>query len=241
MDGAIPLIRLLVNADDFGYSRGVNYGIVDAYKYGIVNSTTMLVNMPGTEHAMAIASENPDLKVGVHLTLTCGKAMASNVPSLIKADGSFRMTKDFEDFDQVEIEDVEKEWEKQIEHFLHFGLTPSHFDSHHHIHARPRLLPVVKRLSKKYNLPVRNVFTGSDTDFKVLTDVFLNDFFAENTRSDYFDGLENRVLDGRTVEVMCHPAYIDDALLNGSSYNLDRAKELKILTNTRLPIDIQLL
>lgn len=241
MDGAIPLIRLLVNADDFGYSRGVNYGIIDAYQYGIVNSTTMLVNMPGTEHAMALAKENPDLRVGVHLTLTCGKALASDVPSLTKADGSFRITKDFEDFDQVEIEEVEKEWQKQIEHFLDSGLTPSHFDSHHHIHAQPTLFPVVKRLSTKYELPVRNVFSGSKTDFQVLTDVFLGDFFADNARSDYFDGLENRVLDGSTVEVMCHPAYIDDALLSGSSYHLDRAEELKILTSTRLSEDIRLL
>ncbi|MGM7702602.1 chitin disaccharide deacetylase [Pseudalkalibacillus sp. Hm43] len=235
------MIKLLVNADDFGYSRGVNHGIIDAHRFGIVNSTTMLVNMPGTEHAIELAKENPDLKVGVHLTLTCGRAMASGVPSLVDQDGRFRMTKRFEDFEQVKLDEVDKEWEAQIEYMIQGGLKPSHFDSHHHIHAQPRLLPVVQRLSEKYDLPVRNVFGNKPVGVKLLTDVFFDDFFGEEIRVDYFKQLKRKMTEGQTVEVMCHPAYVDEALLSGSSYHLKRAKELDVLMNTKLDQEFQLL
>ncbi len=235
------MIKLLVNADDFGYSRGVNHGIIDAYRFGIVNSTTMIVNMPGTEHSIELAKENPDLKVGVHLTLTCGRALASDVPSLVEDDGRFRMTKKFEDIDKVQLDEVEKEWEAQIEYMIQAGLKPSHFDSHHHIHAQPRLLPVVQRLSEKYDLPVRNAFGDQVTGVKLLTDIFFDDFFGEEVSANYFEQLKMKERDGQSVEVMCHPAYVDEALLSGSSYHIKRAKELDILMNTQLDQQFQLL
>ncbi|MCF6138498.1 chitin disaccharide deacetylase [Pseudalkalibacillus berkeleyi] len=234
MDGAISLIQLLVNADDFGYSRGVNYGIMDAHKHGIVNSTTMLMNMQGTDQAIELAKENPDLKVGVHLTLTCGKALAPKVPSLTSDDGTFRMTRKFERIEEVRVEDVEMEWSAQIEAFLQTGLVPTHMDSHHHIHGQSKLLSVVKRLSEKYGLPVRNVFGDKKTDLRLLTDIFLADFYKDGVHEGYFDELQNRVKGGTSVEVMCHPAYVDEALLNGSSYHVKRADELTILMNTKL-------
>ena len=68
-------MKLIINADDFGYSNGVNYGIIDAFKNGILTSTTCLTNMPGFNHAIQLAKENPNLGIGIHLTLTCGKPL----------------------------------------------------------------------------------------------------------------------------------------------------------------------
>ncbi|WP_349408340.1 chitin disaccharide deacetylase [Pseudalkalibacillus sp. SCS-8] len=228
------MISLRVNADDFGYSNGVNYGILDTYKYGIVNSTTMLMNMPGTAHAIQIAKENPDLLVGIHLTLTCGSPLTKSVSSLTDSDGQFRMTKSMEEYASIKLDDVEKEWEAQIHSFLETGLMPSHLDSHHHVHGLPRLLPIVKRLSEKYQLPVRNVFTDRDVDLSLLTDVFFSDFFGENVTVRYFKELVNRVEDGQSVEVMCHPAYLDQYVLSNSSYQEKRVEELDILTKVKL-------
>lgn len=62
--------KVIFDSDDFGYSHGVNYGIMDAYQRGILTSTTLMANMPGFEHAVKLRKEMPRLGVGVHLTLT---------------------------------------------------------------------------------------------------------------------------------------------------------------------------
>ena len=83
------MIQLIVNADDFGLTEGTNYGIIDGHINGLVNSTTMMMNMPGTEHAVHLAKEYKTLGVGVHLVLTAGEPLLKNVPSLVGADGLF--------------------------------------------------------------------------------------------------------------------------------------------------------
>ena len=62
-------MRLIINADDFGLSRGANYGIIDAYRNGVVRSTSIMAGMPGFDHAVELLKEYPDLGCGVHLTL----------------------------------------------------------------------------------------------------------------------------------------------------------------------------
>ena len=87
--GGIMMIKLIVNADDFGLTEGTNYGIIDGHINGLVNSTTMMMNMPGTEHAVRLAKEYNLLGVGVHLVLTAGEPLLGDVPSLVGSDGSF--------------------------------------------------------------------------------------------------------------------------------------------------------
>lgn len=77
--------KVIFNSDDFGYSHGVNYGIMDAYQRGILTSTTLMANMPGFEHAVKLRKEMPRLGVGVHLTLTCGKPLLKTVDTLIES------------------------------------------------------------------------------------------------------------------------------------------------------------
>ena len=75
------MIQLIVNADDFGLTEGTNYGIIDGHINGLVNSTTMMMNMPGTEHAVRLAKTYAG--VGVHLVLTAGEPLLKDVPSLV--------------------------------------------------------------------------------------------------------------------------------------------------------------
>ncbi|MDQ0879508.1 putative glycoside hydrolase/deacetylase ChbG (UPF0249 family) [Peribacillus sp. V2I11] len=84
------MIEVLVNADDFGLTKAVNYGILDSHKYGIVNSATIMMNAIATEHAIEIAKKTPSLKVGIHLVLTWGKPLLSDVPSLVDESGFFK-------------------------------------------------------------------------------------------------------------------------------------------------------
>jgi len=228
------MIKLIVNADDFGYSKGINYGIIEAHRNGIVNSTTMMMNMPGVSHAVGLAKENPNLKVGIHLVLTCGKPLLTDVPTLVDQDGFFKKNRDILE-SNISLEELEREWTAQVEKFLETGLTLTHIDSHHHVHTVPRFLPIVQKLSKKYNLSVRRVSDHALEGVPPYSDVFLHEFYGEGATYDYFEKIVTQVQDGQTVEVMCHPGYLDHEVLNNSSYAKDRVTEVEILTSIKLP------
>jgi predicted glycoside hydrolase/deacetylase ChbG (UPF0249 family) len=221
-------IYCIINADDFGYSKGVNYGILEAFQHGIVTSTTMMVNMPGTEHAVRLAKENPAFGVGIHFVLTCGKPILVDVPSLVNEDGEFRK-RDAQLF-YADPGDIERELTAQLETFLSFGLTPTHIDSHHHVHEHPCVFPIVQKLAEQYDLPIRPVRTKKTCHLRAV-DVFLHQFYGRGLTKEYFLSLFDEVNDGQTVEVMCHPAYIDVPLFTGSSYCSERVNELAILTD----------
>ncbi|WP_242161723.1 chitin disaccharide deacetylase [Bacillus cereus group sp. BfR-BA-01522] len=232
------MIQLIVNADDFDLSEGTNYGIIHGHINGIVNSTTMMMNMPAVEHAVRLANEYPSLGVGVHLVLTAGKPLLTNVPSLVDEKTGLFHKQSIVREEKFNPKEVEREWTAQIEKFLSFGLRFTHLDSHHHIHSLPLLHDVMKRLAAKYNVPVRRC-EGERAVFP-FSDVFFCDFYSAGVQKDYFLKLKERVKDEQTVEVMVHPAYIDPELMKRSSYVMDRVKELQILTETRLPEGIEL-
>lgn len=222
--------KWIINADDFGYSKGVNYGIIEAHQNGIVTSATLMVNMPGAEHAVKLAKENPTLGVGIHLVLTCGRPVRDDVPTLVNEKGEFHRLKDLDKY--VSLEDIEREWTSQIEKFFSLGLIPTHLDSHHHVHGHEKIYPIVEKLAKKYALPIRPVKNGKRELHPVqhLCTEFYGDHLSIEKTLDIFD----RLLSYETVELMTHPAYIDVELMAGSSYLFERAKELAILTDAAI-------
>jgi predicted glycoside hydrolase/deacetylase ChbG (UPF0249 family) len=232
------MVKLIVNADDFGYSTGINYGVIESHLHGIVNSATMMMNMSGTKQAIELAKQYPSLKVGVHLVLTCGKPLLNDVKSLVDENGNFNSLSYLMEND-IDLDELEREWIAQMDAFYQAGLTPNHFDSHHHVHGLEKLYPVVKKLSDKYSLPVRN--TNQPSDLPTYSDLFLDDFYGDGISEAYFAELQGRVNDGQTIEVMVHPGFIDQEILIGSSYNIQRAKETYILTHCKLSDSIILL
>lgn len=235
------MIQLIVNADDFGFSSGVNYGIIDTHLNGIVNSATMMMNMEGTEHAIQLAKEHPSLQVGIHLVLTCGKPLLQDVSSLTNEEGFFHSLSDLQSKKEtILLEEVEREWTAQIEKFLSSGVPLTHLDSHHHVHTIGELLPVVQRLSKKYNLPVRANGLEQIQGVEPFSDVALFDFYGDGLGAEYFNKLGERYSQPTKVEVMTHPAYLDTALLKGSSYTYKRIEEVDLLKAVVLPEGVQL-
>src|SRR5436190_16944781 len=83
--------RLIINADDFGRSQSINEAIVRAHREGVLTSASLMMNEPACAEAVALAKENPNLGIGLHLTLLCGHAaLARNeIPGLINAQGEF--------------------------------------------------------------------------------------------------------------------------------------------------------
>lgn len=227
------MTKLVINADDFGYSKGVNLGIIEAYKYGVVSSTTMMTNMPGAAHAAALALETEGIGVGIHLVLDCGKPLSQHVPSLVDEKGYFLKIDQL--IERATKEDIEKELTSQIEKFLSFGLTPTHLDGHHHIHGYEEVYPIVEGLAKAYDLPIRKVSadpTHTSNLYLKTTEAFFHTFYGEDLEVSLLLDLINQSASYETVEIMCHPAFIDEPLLRGSSYSLPRVRELTILTES---------
>ena len=150
--------NLIVNADDLGWSAGVNRGIVDAHRRGLVTSTSLIANGPAFASGIAAAQSNPELGVGVHLNLSNGAptAPAAQVPSLVNAACEFeggpeslivRIASH-----SLELAHVEREWDAQIEKIRDAGIAPTHLDGHKHVHMLPGLFEIALRLAKKHNI-----------------------------------------------------------------------------------------
>ncbi|MFD4703858.1 chitin disaccharide deacetylase [Gottfriedia sp. NPDC058432] len=235
------MTKLIVNADDFGYSKGVNYGIIEAHLNGIVNSATMMMNMYAVEHGIELAKLHPSLGLGVHLVLTAGKPLLTDLQTIVDQNGAFLKNSYWYDNPVANVEEVEKEWDAQIQKFLSFGLKPTHLDSHHHVHMIPFLHPVIAKLSKKYDLPVRISPKSKIDGITPFTDQLLTDFYGSDIPANYFETIEERITNGiESVEVMVHPALVDNHLKNGTSYGFERLTELDILTNAKLPKGVEL-
>ncbi len=229
------MTNLVINADDFGYSKGVNLGIIEAYQNGVVTSTTMMTNMPEAEHAAAFALQNQGLGVGIHLVLDCGSPVHANVPSLVNGNGRFHKIDGL--IQVAELSDIEKEFSSQIEKFHSFGLVPTHLDSHHHVHGHEKIYPVIKKIAEYYRLPIRKVSADPNhsSNLQLQTvQFFSHKFYGDDLTVPFFLNLLEELDSYETVELMCHPAFIDEPLLTGSSYALQRVRELAILTDSRV-------
>ena len=232
--------KVIINSDDFGYSHGVNYGIIDAYQRGILTSTTLMANMPGFEHAIALKKKLPGLGVGVHLTLTCGQSLLKNLTTI--TDGrNFRPLSFYQTDFEIDQTELFAEWDAQIQKIYRAGIKPTHLDSHHHTHTFGSNQAVVIQLAKKYDLPVRGNFEKAN---EVKTTTYFEKYFDDVGESDptkrqineplekYLENLYEQIVQTESMEIMCHPAYLDQTLLAGSSFTLPRIKQVEFLTQS---------
>ncbi|HLJ41005.1 MAG TPA: ChbG/HpnK family deacetylase [Candidatus Acidoferrales bacterium] len=149
---------LIVNADDFGYTRGVNAGTVRGFREGIVTSTTIMANGDAFEDAIECAQANPKLGVGCHLVLVGGKcvAPAKQVSSLVNSEGclppSLPVLLSKLSAGSVRPQEIETELRAQVERVIASGLRPTHFDSHKHTHAHPKVMEVVVQVAEEFKV-----------------------------------------------------------------------------------------
>src|SRR5215203_3148938 len=121
-----PARQLVVNADDFGISRGVNRGIVEAHRLGLVTSASLMPNLPAAEDALTRAAICPNLGLGLHLTLTAGKPLSppQQVQTLVDAEGQFLVLGTLLarlSLGQVRGDDLRRELAAQVEWALRRG------------------------------------------------------------------------------------------------------------------------
>ena len=200
--------RLIVNADDFGAGRGINRGVVEAHRDGILTSASLMVDMPGSEEAAQLAAALPRLSLGLHAVLT-GEDGAPIV--------------DFDDRERCRAE-----LHRQLRRFEQLtGGLPTHLDSHHNVHRDPRLLPLLPRarggapaappgsIRKRGTSPPS---TGSGTAGTAIWSGLRPQASCACSTTEIGPGI---------TELSCHPGYVESDFR--SSYSVERETELRTL------------
>ncbi len=234
---------LAVNADDFGYSRDVNEGIVAAHRQGILTSATLMATGAEFHHAVELARDTPTLDVGCHLVLVGAPGFPATAASLIKAIALKRIP-------------IYQELSSQVRKILDAGIVPTHLDTHKHTHLLPPVLKVVARVSQEFRIPwVRRPFdlplkadnvpwktrlasAASSLIQPYSTRVLkahgcrMTDHFAGFRITGRFDALElarliSQLPEGLT-EFMCHPGYCTAEL---------RATRTRLKESRRMELD----
>jgi chitin disaccharide deacetylase len=150
--------NLIVNADDLGWAEGVNRGIAEAHRNGIVTSTSLLANGAAFASAVELARTTPSLGVGVHLNLSDGRPVSppGTVTSIVNDQGEFvggpesmllRIARR-----NLRLKEVEMEWGNQIQKVKDAGVHPTHLDGHKHIQMLPGMFEIVLRLAKRHGI-----------------------------------------------------------------------------------------
>ncbi|MCS7043172.1 MAG: ChbG/HpnK family deacetylase [Bryobacteraceae bacterium] len=249
---------LTVNADDFGFTRGVNRGIVDCHLRGILTSTTLMANGEAFEDAVRLAREHPTLDVGAHFALVQGRSLVTGEPlpatvaELVCALALRRL-------------DPYQELKAQLEKILAAGVRVTHFDTHKHTHLLPPVLEAVLRLAQEtgvrwvrrpFDLPLPASRRGTPPAVRVARRAMAlaerrfeqricragcrtTDHFAGFQWTGRFDSSDVasllRALPEGVTEFMTHPGYCDEELRKARTrLKESREAELRALTDPRV-------
>lgn len=156
--------RLIINADDFGLTTGINRAIAEAHQHGVVTSATLMANGPAFDQAVSLAGGMPHLSIGCHLNLVqlAPVSPPAQIPSLVNG-GRFRSG--FARFAGATLRrhlcaaEIEAEAEAQIRKLQAAGIAVTHFDTHKHTHVFPSVLRPLLRAAKRCGIgAVRNPF-----------------------------------------------------------------------------------
>ncbi len=158
--------RLIINADDFGLTAGVNRGISEAHENGVLTSATLMANGAAFEDAVQISHSAPRLSVGCHVVLVDGSPVLdpARVPSLLQTE-SLKFRQGLSKFAilslgrRLNADEIEAEATAQIRKLQSAGIEVSHIDTHKHTHIFPHLLRPLLRAAKACGVrAVRNPF-----------------------------------------------------------------------------------
>jgi chitin disaccharide deacetylase len=215
---------LIVNADDFGQSPGINRGIIESFENGIVTSASLMVRWPAAADAARYSREHNHLSVGLHVDL---------------GEWEFQHGSWVRSYEVVSIEDIEasqNEIARQLANFQEMtGRNPTHLDSHQHVHRSEPILSFLVEMADRIGIPVRDfservrycgAFYGQTTE---------GDSLLTNINSDALTQILSALPHGFT-ELGCHPAKEIDVQ---TMYRDERLEELKVLCDPQVRESIE--
>jgi predicted glycoside hydrolase/deacetylase ChbG (UPF0249 family) len=249
--------RVIINADDFGLSTGINEGIIECYESNVISRISFIANTDYFDTSADLLKSHNITSIGVHLTLVGpAKPLSGGFEGLVMRNGLFLphysiffrrlMLK------RISLSKIECECRMQIERLLTAGFEVCHIDSHQHLHIFPPIADIVLRLAKEYNIRyVRCPYSEENR----LVSRFVNSFSlhlrekikeSNLSTSDYFKGFDFRSplgeqklcsilesLNGGVTELMMHPGKNDAFILYDKSSE-KRTVELKALLSNRV-------
>ena len=149
---------LIINADDFGVSHSVNAAIIQAHEEGVLTSTSLMVSGDAAQEAIALAKDHPQLAVGLHLVLVCGKSVLppSQIPHLVDSQGNFSSNPTQAglsyQFNQATRAELRLEIYAQLAKFRDSGLNLAHVDGHLHLHVHPVILNILTEFAAEFQI-----------------------------------------------------------------------------------------
>lgn len=204
---------LIVNADDLGWSLGINRGVATTYEHGILTSASLMVQWPAATDAARYARSHPALGVGLHFDLSKWGHREDSWRPVYMIDSGRR-------------EAVEAEARAQLARFRSLlGRDPTHVDSHHHVHLEEPVRSVLVTIAAELGVPLR----GANETIE-----YRGDFYGQTASGEPLPGaITEEALIGivhslraGTTELACHPGEGTDS---ESTYNTERVKEVKAL------------
>lgn len=227
--------KLLIRADDLGYSEGINYGIAKSVKEGIIGSVGVMVNMPSVQHGLELL-KGKDVCFGQHTNICVGKPITnpSLIPSITNEKGEFKSSKEYrgakEDF--VVLDEVILEIEAQYKRFVELtGQQPHYFEGH--AVASENFFKGLEIVAAKYGLKYSPFSTGETAKIN-NKDVYVT---MKSTEPNYdpFEALKVTVENAKDNEYhmfICHPGYLDGYILKHSSLTMPRPMEVDMVCDT---------
>lgn len=224
--------KILVRADDLGYSQGINYGIAKSVIDGIIKSVGVMPNMPSVEHGLALL-EGVDVCLGQHTNVCIGRPLTDpkKIPSIVDENGNFKSSKTYrnakEDF--VVLDEVILEIEAQYERFVELtGKQPEYFEGH--AVASENLFKGLEFVATKHGLKYSGLSFG-DKPLHIGNSNVLITFEASNPDYDpkeTFRNMVKKAKDGEKHMMICHPGYLDAYILKNSSLTVPRPFEVEM-------------
>ena len=239
-------IRLIVNGDDFGFTRDVNAGIVEAHRHGILTATTLMANGAAFDDALRLARETPALDIGCHVVLVQGNSVldpSRPLPGTLKELLGAVLRREIPVYEEIAA---------QIRRLLCAGIRVTHLDSHKHTHLLPPVLDALARAAREFGIAwvrrpfdfgidrrARIVKAATAVGMRVLRPGFASALKGLRT-TDHFAGFQlTGQLDGKALvetlqqlpkgltEFMCHPGRLGPEL-EAAPTRLKQAREIEL-------------
>lgn len=234
--------QILVRADDLGYSRGVNYGIADALKGGIIKSVGVMVNMPETETGLELVKDDHPC-LGLHTNICVGKPLTdpSLIPSLVQENGEFKPSKAYrtakEDF--VDLDEVMLEIEAQYQRFVELtGQKPVYFEGH--AVASDNFFKGLEAVARKHGCDYLGMSFSGPVSFRNSKMDMVMDSMAPNyDPKASLRRIARENYEGTVPTMVCHPGYLDAYILKTSSLLNPRTLEVEMALDQNLKDELE--
>ena len=255
--------EIIVNADDFGLTEGINRGIIYGYQNGIVTRASIMASGSAFNHAISLSKDNPGLPIGIHLTLVAERPVSptDKIRSLIGSNGLF--FKDYKTFlvkyfkHKIKLEEIHIEIEAQMEMLQNRGLRINHIDSHQHLHMLPGIFELVFTAAKKLGIEKIRLLRANGLRLKSMRELaltlmqkaclrkierkgikFIPNYWGMSRNSvlkeEALLSFINKIIPGVT-EIVCHPGYVDSEYREKySDWGYCPEEELRALTSEKV-------